>query len=139
MAFSLTPWVWLSNLLVRLDGPGAIRFVVQPLISSGLGVRDGLQDAREGRRPFFSGMLRDVSLRKESVRNAATTIGKPFVLAIGLDALVSYFVLGAVYPVSTLFVATVLVLLPYVVARELTVRVIHLRRPTIALVRGKHA
>src|SRR4051812_16218884 len=99
MAFSLNPWVWLANLLVRLDGPGAVRFVVQPLIASGLGIRDGVQDVREGRQPFFSGMLRDVSLRKASLRDGAITIGKPFVLAIGMDALLSFFVLGAVYPV----------------------------------------
>jgi hypothetical protein len=133
MAFSLDPHVWLINLLVRLDGPGAVRFIVQPLMAGALGIRDGLRDAREGHRPFLSGVLHDVSRRKESIREAVTTVGKPLVLSICIDALVSYFVLGAVYPGSTLFVATLLILVPYVVAREVTVHVVtHRHRSAMA-------
>jgi hypothetical protein len=122
MAISLDPHVWLVNLLVRLDGPGALRFVLQPLVATLLGVRDGHRDAGENRPPYLSRCVFDAARRKESLRDGVATIGKPFVIAIVVDAVLSYFVLGAIYPVSTLFVGIVLVAPPYVIARDLTGR-----------------
>jgi hypothetical protein len=130
MAVTLDPRIWLLNLLVRVDGPGAVRFIVQPLVAIALGIRDGLRDADAGRSPFLSATFRDVSRRKALIRDLATAVGKPFIVAIAIDAVVSYFVLGAIYPFSTLFVATVLIVVPYLVARELTVHVITLLRAT---------
>src|SRR4030088_1767271 len=53
MAISLDPYTWLVNLLVRLDGPGAFRFVLQPLVAMLLGVRDGRRDAAVNRPHFL--------------------------------------------------------------------------------------
>jgi hypothetical protein len=127
MAFSLDPHVWLANLLVRIDGPGALRFVLQPLVAMLLGVRDGRRDAMVGRPPYISGLLFDVLHRRESLLSGVGTISKPFLVSILIDAVLSHFVLGAIYPVSTLFVGIVLVALPYALARELTVRLMSSR------------
>lgn len=122
MAISLDPHVWLANLLVRLDGPGAFRFVLQPLVAMLLGVRDGRRDTRAHRPPYLSCCVGDAARRKASVKDGVATIGKPFVIALVVDAVLSLVILGAIYPVSTLFVGIVLVALPYTIARDLTGR-----------------
>jgi hypothetical protein len=124
MAISLDPHTWLVNLLVRLDGPGAFRFVFQPLVAMLLGVRDGRRDAVANRPPYLSRCVFDVAARRASLSDGFATIGKPFVIAIVIDALLSLVILGAIYPVSTLFVGVVLVALPYVIARDLTGRLV---------------
>jgi hypothetical protein len=97
VAVSLDPHVWLVNILVRIDGPGSLRFVLQPLVAIMLGIRDGWRGTPS------TGM---------------SSITKPFVIALVVDAVLSLFVLGAIYPFSTLFVGVVLVALPYTIARE---------------------
>jgi len=122
MAISLDPHVWLVNLLVRLDGPGAFRFVLQPLVAALLGVRDGHRDAGANHPPYLSCCVFDVTRRRASLRDGVATIGKPFVIAILIDALLSLVILGAIYPGSTLFVGLVLVAMPYIIARDVTGR-----------------
>ena len=124
MAISLDPYTWLVNLLVRLDGPGAFRFVLQPLVAMLLGVRDGRRDAAANRPHFLSCCIFDVVGRRASLRDGVAAISKPLVFAIMIDAVLSLVILGAIYPVSTLFVGLVLVALPYAIARDLTGRLV---------------
>jgi len=124
MAISLDPHVWLANLLVRVDGPGAFRFVLQPLVAMLLGVRDGRRDAGAHRRPYLSSCVFDVARRKASLRDGVAAIGTPFVIALVMDAALSVVIFGEIYPVSTLFVGVVLVALPYLLARDVTGRLL---------------
>jgi hypothetical protein len=47
------PQVFFAHLLARLSGPGAFRFVLQPLVAVLLGIRDGRADAKAGRPPYL--------------------------------------------------------------------------------------
>jgi hypothetical protein len=40
---------FVGGLLARLTGPMHFRLIVQPLVGIGLGIRDGLRDAKAGR------------------------------------------------------------------------------------------
>ena len=48
---------FLEDIPRRLAGPGRFRFVLQPLITTLLGIRSGLADARAGRPPYLYGVL----------------------------------------------------------------------------------
>lgn len=125
MEFSLDPQTWVLNLLVRVSGPAALRFILQPLLAVALGVRDGLNDARMAEAPYLSRVLSDIANGRTAVVGGRLgAIVKPFVVALLVDAMVSGFVLGAIYPVSTLFVACVLVALPYAISRDIANRIV---------------
>ena len=47
------------DLLERPDGPMRLRFMLQPTMAAIAGIRDGRQDARSGRAPYFVTVLRN--------------------------------------------------------------------------------
>jgi hypothetical protein len=124
MEFSLDPHTWLFNLFVRVSGPATLRFVLQPLLAVALGIRDGRNDARMAQTPYLSRIFSDAANRRSTLVSGCGAIKTPFLVALLVDAAVSLFVLGAIYPVSTLFVASLLVALPYVISREVTNRIV---------------
>ncbi len=121
---------FLAGLAGRLSGPGTLRFVLQPLMAVLLGVRDGRRDAHTGQPPYFWALLSDREHRRAMARQGALTIAKPFVIAIVVDAVLSYVTQGAVHPGETLMVGCLLVALPYIVARAMSNRLLrgHVRR-----------
>ncbi len=121
------PQTVLADLLARLHGPGALRFIVQPLVAVLLGVRDGLADARAGRPLYLWGLFFDASERRAMRRHGAMAILKPFVIAIVVDAVLSFLTQGAVYPGQTLLVGICLVALPDTLARSTTNRLVRYR------------
>ena len=47
---------FIEDIPKRLAGPGRFRFILQPLIATILGIRNGLADARAGRPPYLWGI-----------------------------------------------------------------------------------
>ncbi len=123
--------VFLAGLMGRIGGPGTLRFVLQPLVAMLLGVRDGRHDAQVARPPYLSAILFHRGDRRAAAKQGAMAIAKPFVIAIAIDAVLSYVTLGAVYPGETLTVGCLLVALPYAVARAAANRLLrrHLKLP----------
>ena len=89
MEFNTSFPAFLAGLAGRLSGPGTLRFVLQPLVAILLGVRDGRRDAQTGQPPYFWALLSDREHRRAMARQGATTIAKPFVIAIVVDAVLS--------------------------------------------------
>src|SRR3712207_2090828 len=106
---------FVAGLMARLSGPGTLRFVLQPLFATLLGLRDGRRDAQAGRPPYFWAILFYKGHRRETAQQGAVTIAKPFVIAIVVDAVLSFLTQGVVHPGETLTVACLLVALPYIV------------------------
>jgi hypothetical protein len=119
---------FLAGLASRIGGPGTLRFVLQPLVAILLGVRDGRHDARARRPPYLWAVLFYRGQRRAAVKQGALAIAKPFVIAIAVDAVLSYTTLGAIYPGETLVVGCLLVALPYAIARAATGRLLQRRR-----------
>jgi hypothetical protein len=55
--------IW-DNLLARPGGSLAFRFLLQPVRSTILAVRDGVKDARAGRAPYFWTVLSNPNERR---------------------------------------------------------------------------
>lgn len=101
----------------RPDGPMAIRFYLQPIMSTIFAVRDGVKDAHAGRPAYLWALHTDPAGRAERIRDGWKSVGKIFILALVLDTIYQLVVLRGLRPVEGLVVAVVLALLPYVLLR----------------------
>jgi hypothetical protein len=108
--------IW-ENLLARPSGPLALRFVLQPAVSTVLAIRDGIIDAREGRSPYFWTVLSDPAERRSRLSEGVKATGKVIVLAVILDAAYQIIQLGTFYPGEAIIVAIVLGFVPYLILR----------------------
>ena len=118
---------FIEDIPKRLAGPGRFRFILQPLIATILGIRNGLADARAGRPPYLSGVLFHRGLRSEFVRTGFETVVNLLLMGILLDSLFQWVILGASYPGAALVMGPVLIVGPYGLARALSNR---LARPS---------
>jgi hypothetical protein len=113
---------FLEDLPRRFSGPGRLRFILQPLIASLIGVRCGLADAKSGQAPYIFALLFHAQKRKELLRSGMTAIGHVLAIGILLDAVAQLLIYGQIHPGAALVVGPVLVCGPYAVARGLTLR-----------------
>jgi hypothetical protein len=111
----------------RLAGPGRFRFVLQPLIATLLGIRNGLADARAGRPPYLYGVLFHRGLRGELLRTGFETVVNLMLMGILLDAVFQWVILGVSHPGAALVMGPVLIGGPYALARALSNRAAGLR------------
>lgn len=118
-----------ETLQAMLGGPGHLRFIIQPLVALLLGLRDGRLDAEAGRPPYLLSVLRDRSHRRERLGQALRAVTKPLVVALTMDALLQYYVVGRIRPLMVLLVGSLLIALPYVLMRGLSNRLLRRRVP----------
>jgi hypothetical protein len=107
--------VW-SEILERPHGPFAFRFYLQPLMAIFFAVRDGVHDAKTGRRAYLWSLFTEPG-RMARLRDGWRSVGKVFVLAIVLDLLYQLIVLKGLRPAEDLIVAVSLALVPYALLR----------------------
>jgi hypothetical protein len=112
------------ELLARDSGPLHIRLILQPLVATILAIRAGRRDAQERWAVFFWTFVRDPAKRHFLIREAWEDVGKLFLVAIILDVIYQTIVLRWFYPVQTLIVAILLALVPYLIVRGLTNRMV---------------
>lgn len=111
-----------DNVVDRVSGPMKLRLLLQPLMACIFAVRSGLEDAREGRPPYFWALWTEPAHRVDMLRDGWKSIGKVFVLAVILDVIYQIMVLRFVYPGEALVVALGLAILPYLAVRGLVNR-----------------
>jgi hypothetical protein len=114
---------FLTDMGLRLSGPMAMRFVIQPIVAILFGIRDGIRDAREGEPPYLYDVILVPAHRKRQVARGWATIGLGFIFAVVLDAIIQFMMLRTVYPGAAVVVGIGLMALPYAAARALTNRV----------------
>jgi hypothetical protein len=122
--------IW-QEIVARPDGPLALRFYMQPTMAAFLALRDGLKDSIDGKPPYLWAVFKDVDQRRELVRNGWTSVGKVFILAAILDVIYQFIVFDAIRPLQTLFVATVLAIVPYILLRGPINRIITVVRSSV--------
>jgi hypothetical protein len=113
-----------DDLWARGGGPLHFRFVLQPLVATLFAIRSGRRDAREHRPLFFWTALQGSAARREFVKQLCKGVGKLFLVACILDLIYQLIAFRWVYPAETLAVAILLAILPYLVVRGLTNRVL---------------
>lgn len=111
-----------TGLIARLDGPLHFRFIVQPLIATGLAFRDGFRDARKGQPPYGWKLLTDPEHRQSLLKKGWKRISKVFIVAVVLDLVYQLIALHTFRLGGALIVACLLALLPYILLRGLANR-----------------
>jgi len=106
----------------RLDGPLKFRLVLQPLVATYLATRHGLQDAKEGHKPYFWSVFTSPDHRRALLAEGWKDVGKLFTLAAVLDAVYQFLVMRWIYPLDAIGIAMVLAFIPYLVLRGLVTR-----------------
>ena len=121
MDFLTRTW---EHLLGRLSGPFWIRILLQPLVSSIIGLLMGIKDARAGKPPFVLALVRDRLHRRELLREAWKDVARMFIVAVIIDGIYQIVVLHWIHPLGILLVATTLVVLPYALVRFFTNQIV---------------
>ena len=116
IAWSEFQRIW-DHLSARPSGSMALRFFLQPAMSTIFAIRDGIKDARIGRSPYFWTVLSDPQKRRDRLREGLDATGKIILIAIALDAVYQYLTTRSFFPVEALLVAIFLAFIPYFLLR----------------------
>jgi hypothetical protein len=108
--------VW-NDLGARVSGPMSFRLIMQPIMAIIFAIRDGMKDAKTGRRPYFYTIFTDPEHRGSRLKEGLRAVAKVFTLAVILDLLFQLFVFKWFYPLEAILVAFLLAFLPYLLAR----------------------
>lgn len=119
--------VW-ENLVDRVSGPMSLRLLVQPFMAALFAFRSGWRDGRDGKSPFFWGLLYDPANRHDMLSQGWKDVGKVFLIAVALDVVYQLIVLRWVYPIEALIVAILLAIVPYLLVRGPVTLVVRLAR-----------
>ena len=114
--------IW-TNIAQRPDGPLALRFYLQPTIAAILAIRDGMKDARSGQTPYFWAIVFRPEQRAERLREGLKAVTKVMIIAVILDAIYQWKVLGTFYPGEAVLVAFLLAYIPYLLIRGPAARI----------------
>src|SRR5262245_48834261 len=84
IAWSEFQRIW-EHVVSRPSETLAFRFILQPVMSSLVALRDGIKDARAGRSPYFWTVLSDPDKRTKRLHEGLAATGKIILLALVLD------------------------------------------------------
>jgi hypothetical protein len=108
---------WVEMVVGRLDGPFALRFILQPVTAAVIAFRAGCRDARSGRPVYCWAVITNRADRRNLLREGWRELSRVFLLAVLIDLIYELVVFRWVYPGQALVVAAVLALLPYPLIR----------------------
>jgi hypothetical protein len=120
-----------QDLIGGVTGPMKFRLVLQPAMAVFFAIRGGLQDAREGKPPYFWALFTDPGERRLMLKNGWKSVGKVFILAIVLDAVYQIIVHHSGYPGETVLVAIILAIVPYLLIRGPVNRIVQREHKTV--------
>jgi hypothetical protein len=107
-----------GDLVGRLTGPMTFRLILQPLMASLQGWRDGSRDARIGRPPYLWTMFTNPDGERARLLNEGIhAVLRVVVLGFVMDVAYQWTVFGWIYPVELLIVVLALAFVPYVLIR----------------------
>ncbi len=108
--------IW-HQLIERTDAPMRFRFILQPLMGAIAAIRDGLNDARTGRSPYFWTMMSNPRERAQRLNEGLNATARIILLGLMMDAIYQVIVLKRFYPAEAVIVALLFCFVPYVVIR----------------------
>lgn len=108
--------VW-QNLVDRPGGPMTFRFILQPCMAAIAALRDGLNDAKLGRAPYFWTVLTNPSERGGRLREGLISTARIILLGLCMDVIYQAIALKTFYPGEAVIVALTLAFLPYLLLR----------------------
>lgn len=93
------------------------RFFLQPVMSGLAAFREGVQDARLGRAPYFWSLLTHPDDRLERLSEGLVSTARVILLGLAMDLVYQWLALGTFFPGEAVIVALALAFLPYVLLR----------------------
>jgi hypothetical protein len=108
----------------RVDGPFAFRLILQPLVAATFAIRAGLRDARAGRPAYAWSVCFDRGHSRELLLEGWKDVGRVFFVAVIVDLIYELVVFHWIYPGELVIVAAILALLPYLLIRGASNRIV---------------
>ena len=119
--------IW-QNILDRPGGPMTFRFILQPTMAAIAALRDGLNDAKLGRSPYFWTLVTNPSESGALLSNGLISTARIILLGLTMDVIYQAIVLKTFYPGEAVIVALALAFLPYLALRGPIARIARWRR-----------
>ncbi len=108
--------VW-DQLIARPTGPMAFRFILQPIMAAIAALRDGVNDAKSRRSPYFWTLLTNPFEGGHRLYEGLISTARVIFLGLCMDAIYQWIVLKTFYPAEAVIVALALAFFPYVLLR----------------------
>ena len=103
-------------------GSFQLRLILQPLAAMLLGLRFGIRDAKQGKRPIGKEFAEAKGGRGSVLAHAARDAIVPLVVALVLDCILQQMINGRIRPLAAVIVGGLLVFLPFLIVRGLSHR-----------------
>jgi hypothetical protein len=108
--------VW-RNIVARPGGPMTFRFALQPAMAGVAALRDGVADARLGRTPYLSAILRGVEGRGSRLWEGIVSTARILILGVVMDVVYQLVFQGEFHPAEAAVIAVLLAFVPYALLR----------------------
>ena len=112
------------NLGGRVDGPFTFRLILQPLVAIVFAIRAGMRDARTGRPAYFWSLCFQRGHARELLLEGWKDVSRVFIAAVIVDLIYEIVEYHWIYPGESLIVAAILALLPYLLIRGVSTRIV---------------
>jgi hypothetical protein len=109
-----------NDILDRPGGPMTFRFILQPAMAIIAALRDGVHDARLGRRPYFWALIhgvRDPEGRSGRLWEGIISTARILILGVVMDTVYQWVEFKTFYPVQAVVIAILLAFVPYALLR----------------------
>ena len=116
--------VW-RNIVARPGGPMTFRFVLQPAMAAIAALRDGIHDARFGRAPYLSAIVRGIEDRGARLWEGIVSTARILILGVVMDVIYQLVFLDAFHPAEAALIAILLAFVPYALLRGPIGRIAH--------------
>jgi hypothetical protein len=108
------------DILDRPSGPMMFRFILQPTMALIAALRDGIHDARLGRRPYIWALIYggdDAQGRSGLLWEGIVSTARILILGVVMDIIYQWRVLDTFYPGQSAVIAVLLAFIPYLLLR----------------------
>ncbi|HZZ59917.1 MAG TPA: hypothetical protein VFE63_01920 [Roseiarcus sp.] len=119
ISFESLDRLW-RDMLARPGGPMTFRFILQPAMAAAMALRDGVNDARLGRRPYLWALLRGVrgpEGRRGRLWQGIISTARILILGVVMDVVYQWLELKTFYPGQAAVIAILLAFVPYLLLR----------------------
>jgi hypothetical protein len=99
------------------------RFFLQPIMATIVALRDGINDARTGRAPFFWTVLTNPAKRGSRLDEALIATARIILLGLGMDAIYQFIEFKTFHPAEAVIITLLLAFVPYVLLRGPVARI----------------
>ena len=101
----------------------AFRFILQPIMAAIAALRDGINDAKSRRSPYFWSLLANPFAGGHRLYEGLISTARVILLGLCMDAIYQWIVLKTFYPIEAVIVAIALAFFPYLLLRGPIARV----------------